>query len=156
MQNKSQRIQVDPRNIHCTKRNVSPPPPPSVHINMQLSQEENVKNLSLHLDRRLTWHKHIFAKWKQLGIPLTKKYWLLRHKTQLSKRIKLLIYKTILKPIWTWNTTLRYCFHFQQRNPRMLPIKRFVHDSGRTLVRAEYGYPKGSPITNKPLQLSVQ
>jgi hypothetical protein len=31
----------------------------------------------LHLDRRLTWHKHIFAKWKQLGITLTKMYWLL-------------------------------------------------------------------------------
>jgi hypothetical protein len=29
--------------------------------------------------------------------------------------------------------------------PRTLPIEIFVHDSGRALVRAEYGYPKGSP-----------
>jgi hypothetical protein len=28
-----------------------------------------------------------------------------------------------------------------------LSIESFVRDSGRTLVRAEYGYPKGSPIT---------
>jgi hypothetical protein len=110
----------------------------TVHINnMQLSQEENVNHLSLHLDRRLAWHQHIFGKWKQLGIALTKMYWLLGHKSQLSTRNKLLIYKTILKPIWTWNTTLGYGFHIQQRNPRMLPIESFTHDSECTLVCAE-------------------
>jgi hypothetical protein len=30
----------------------------------------------------------------------------------------------------------------------MFPIESLAHDSGRTLVRAEYGYPKGSPNTN--------
>jgi hypothetical protein len=59
------------------------PHPLSVHINnMQLSQEENVKNLTLQLDRRLTWHKNIFAKWKKLRITHTKKYWLLGRKSQ--------------------------------------------------------------------------
>jgi hypothetical protein len=29
-----------------------------------------------------------------------------------------------------------------------LPIESSAHDSGRTLVRAEYGYLKGSPNTN--------
>jgi hypothetical protein len=38
----------------------------------------------------------------------------------------------------------------------MLPTESFAHGSGRTLVRAEYGYPKGSPITNLLLQLSIQ
>jgi hypothetical protein len=134
-----------------------PPAPTLVHINnVQLSQEENVKNLRLHLDRRLTWNKHIFAKWKQLGITLTKMYWLLGRKSQLSTRNKLLIYKTILKPIWTSNTTLGYGLDFQQRHPIMLPIERFAHASECTLVHAKYGYPKGSPITNPQLQLSIQ
>jgi hypothetical protein len=46
------------------------------------------------------------------------------------------------------NTTLGYGFHFQHRNPRTFPIESLAHDSGRTSVCAEYGYPKGSPNTN--------
>jgi hypothetical protein len=57
-----------------TRRETYPP----VHINdVQLPQEEDVKYLGLHLDRRHTWYKHIFSKRKQLGITLTKMYWLL-------------------------------------------------------------------------------
>jgi hypothetical protein len=50
---------------------------PLVHINnVQLPQAEEIKYLGLHLDCRLTWRNHIFAKRKQLGITLTKMYWL--------------------------------------------------------------------------------
>jgi hypothetical protein len=38
---------------------------------VQLPQSDEVKYLGLHLDRRLTWHKHIFTNWKQLGLTLT-------------------------------------------------------------------------------------
>jgi hypothetical protein len=47
-----------------------------------------------------------------------------------------------------WNTNLVYSFHFQHRNTRTLPTESFAHDSGPTLVCAEYSYPKGSPNTN--------
>jgi hypothetical protein len=55
-------------------------------------------------------HTHIFAKRKQLGLSLTKMYWLLGRKSKLSTNNKFLIYKAILKPIWTygiqlWGTT---------------------------------------------------
>jgi hypothetical protein len=43
---------------------------------------------------------------------------------------------------------LSHIFHFIIKNPRTLLIESLVHDSGRTSVRAEYGYPKGSPNTN--------
>jgi hypothetical protein len=43
---------------------------------------------------------------------------------------------------------LGYGFHFHHRNSRTFPIESLAHDSGRTLVCAEYGYPKGSPNTN--------
>jgi hypothetical protein len=56
---------------------------------------------------------------------------------------------------------MEYSFHFQHRNSRTFPIESLAHDSGRTLVCAEYGYPKGSPNTNSyrrnpPVQLSIQ
>jgi hypothetical protein len=60
----------------------------------------------LHLDRRLTWHKHIFAKRKQLGITLTKMYLLLGCKSKLYTSNKLLKYKAIFKPIWTYGIQL--------------------------------------------------
>jgi hypothetical protein len=68
---------------------------------LQPPQEEDVKYLRLHLDRRLTWHKR-----KQLGITLTKMYWLRGRKSKLSTSNKLLIYKTILKPMWTYGIQL--------------------------------------------------
>jgi hypothetical protein len=80
---------------------------PPVRINkVQLAQEEEVKYLRLHLDRRLTWHEHIFAKRKQLGIALTKTYRLFGRKSKLSTSNKLLLYKAILKPVWTYGTQL--------------------------------------------------
>jgi hypothetical protein len=48
-----------------------------------------------------------------------------------------------------WNTTVRYGSHFKHRYLRTIPNQTFVYDSRRSLVRAEWGYPKGSPKTNR-------
>jgi hypothetical protein len=71
--------------------------------------------------------------------------------------VALKMYKTMIPDLR--NTALGY--HFQHRNSRTFPIESLAHDSGCTLVCAEYGYPKGSPNTNSwrrnpPLQLSIQ
>jgi hypothetical protein len=73
---------------------------------VQLPCADQVKYLGLHLDRKLTWHHHIFTKRKQLGLTLTKKYWLLGRSSRLSLPNKLLLYKSILKPIWTYGIQL--------------------------------------------------
>jgi hypothetical protein len=77
-----------------------------VQINNVQLPKEDVEYLELHLDRRLTWHKHIFTKQKQLGITFTKMYWLLRYMSKLSTSNKILIYKTILKSIWAYRIQL--------------------------------------------------
>jgi hypothetical protein len=53
-----------------------------------------------------TWRNHIFAKRKQLGLTLIKMHWLLGRKSRLSLSNKILLYKTILKPIWTYGIQL--------------------------------------------------
>jgi hypothetical protein len=70
--------------------------------NVQLPSADQDKYQGLHLDRKLTWHHHIFTKRKQLRLTITKTFWLLEHSSRQSLPNKLLLYKSILKPIWTY------------------------------------------------------
>lgn len=79
----------------------------------------------MHFDRRLTWTKHIKTKRKELDLKLRKMYWLIGRKSKLS----LNIYKTILKPVWTYgiqlwrtasNSNLEIMQRFQSKTLRIL------------------------------------
>jgi hypothetical protein len=48
---------------------------------------------------------YLYIKRKQRGISLTKPYWLLGRESKLSTN-RLLVYKAILKPIWTYGIQL--------------------------------------------------
>jgi hypothetical protein len=122
------------KSVHVTfttKRDTCPP----VHIN----------------DVQLPWtssrpppylaHTHIFAKRKQLGLSLTRMYWLLGRKSKLSTNNKLLVNKVILKPIWTygiqlWGTTSNSNFEILERFQSSL-----VANSGCPLVRVKFRHP---------------
>jgi hypothetical protein len=82
------------------------PPHPGPYKQYTTPQAEDVEYLGLHLDKRFFWHKNIFVKRKQLIVILTKMYWLLGRNSKLFTNNKLLIHKTILKPIWTYGTQL--------------------------------------------------
>jgi len=81
-------------------------PPVKLH-NEYLPQAEEVKYLGIHLDWRLTWRKHITTKRKQSDLKLWNLYWITGRKSQLSMENKLLVYKVILKPVWTNRIQLR-------------------------------------------------
>jgi hypothetical protein len=89
------------KSVHVTFTTRTGMCPPVHMINVQLPSADHVKYLGHDLNRELTWHHHIFTKRKQLGLTLTKMYWLLGRSSRLSLPNKLLLYKYILKPIWT-------------------------------------------------------
>lgn len=80
---------------------------PSIKMNDKLiPQADTVKYLGMHLDRRLTWKKHITTKRKELDLKFKKMYWLLGRKSALSLKNKILLYKVQLMPIWTYGIQL--------------------------------------------------
>jgi hypothetical protein len=89
-------MQANPRHIHNTKRNV----PPSSNKQCATPLKKSQVFLTTPWQETHLAQTH-FRKRKQLGITLTKMYWLLGHKSNLSTNNKLLLYKAILKPIWT-------------------------------------------------------
>jgi hypothetical protein len=80
---------------------------PPVKFNDQLlPQQQGVIYLGMHLDRRLTWKRHIIKKRKQLGIKFRSLYWLKGRNSELFLTNKLLLYKAILKPVWAYGIQL--------------------------------------------------
>lgn len=76
--------------------------PPVLWNNAALPQTSSVKYLGVHLDEKLNWRNHIWMKRLQLNSKLSKMSWLLNSKSKLSLNNKILLYKIILKPIWTY------------------------------------------------------
>jgi len=68
-----------------------------------------VKYLELHLDRRLTSRKHIQTKRQHLDYKLRAMSWLPGRCSQLSLSNKILLYKCVLKPVWTYGIQLWGC-----------------------------------------------
>jgi len=89
--------QIGPSHLHFKKGHVSPVQLNNIHF----PQTDSVNYLGIHLNRKLTWRNHISAKGKQLDLKLRNTYRIIGRKSQLSLANKLLVYKAILKPIWT-------------------------------------------------------
>jgi hypothetical protein len=121
------------KSLHVTFTTRSGTCPP-VHLNnMQLSREDHVKYLGLHLDRRLTWRQHIFAKRKQLGLTLTKMYWLFGRKPLLQN---LALQNHPETDLDLRNPTLGYGFHIQ-----IEILERFQLKALRLIVDAPWYVP---------------
>ncbi|GBP81063.1 Probable RNA-directed DNA polymerase from transposon BS [Eumeta japonica] len=108
-------------------------PPIKLH-NEEIPQSEDAKYLGMHLDRRLTWRKHIWTKRKQLDTQLRSMYWLMGRKSNLSHESKIVIYKTILKPIWTYGIQL----WGTASNSNIEILERFQSKTLRTMLDIPY------------------
>lgn len=79
---------------------------PTIHLNnLPLPVSQSVRYLGLHLDRRLTWATHIQTKRRTLNNRFHHLRPLLTSK-HVNVKNKLLIYKLLLKPIWTYGIQL--------------------------------------------------
>jgi len=92
------------KSIHCTFT-LRPINCPSITLNNQNLTAQNVRYLGLHLDCRLTWASHTHNKrlvlnnrLRHLRLLLSSKHVILHNKT--------LIYKVLLKPIWSYRIQL--------------------------------------------------
>jgi hypothetical protein len=102
------------------------------------------------LTGRLTWHKDIFIKRKQLGITLTKMYWLLGRKSKHSTSNKLLIHEIILKPIWTYRIQL-----WDTASTSIIEIsERFESNTLRIIVDASWYVP--NTVIRRDLQIQLK
>jgi len=103
------RIKVETKSTHVIytlKRADSP----RVYLNnIEIPRANVAKYLGLHLDSKLTWKVHITKKRKELDIKLKQMYWFLGKKSSFSLENKLLLYKAIIKPIWTYGIELWGC-----------------------------------------------
>jgi hypothetical protein len=61
------------------------------------------------MDSKLTWKQHIIKKRKQVDLTIKQLNWLIGRKSKLSVANKILIYKTIIIPIWTYGLELWGC-----------------------------------------------
>ena len=83
---------------------------PPVHINQaNIPQTEMVKYLGLHFDKRLSWREHATKTRKHLDLKTRELAWLIGKRSTLSQTNKILIYKTVLKPIWTYGLAVWGC-----------------------------------------------
>ena len=83
---------------------------PPVYVNQTIvPHAETVKYLGIHFDQWLTWKDHIVKKRMQLDRKTREINWLIGKDSPLSLENKILIYKTALKPVWTYEIELSGC-----------------------------------------------
>jgi len=74
--------------------------------NTLLPQSDEVSYLGVHLERRLTSRTHIKAKRTHLRLKANSLHWLINSQSPLSLYNKVLLYNSVLKPIWTYGSQL--------------------------------------------------
>lgn len=71
-----------------------------------IPEVNKVKYLGLTLDKKLNFKEHIEDKKKQVSLTIIKYDWLVGRRSSLSLENKILIYKTIIRPMWAYCCTL--------------------------------------------------
>ncbi|MGR0202193.1 hypothetical protein [Klebsiella pneumoniae] len=106
-----------------------------ININGQpVPYSDTAKYLGVTLDAKLKWKEHVKKKKEELNIKLRKMYWLLGRGSQLTIENKLLIYKQVLRPVWTYGIQLWGC----TKKTNLNIIQTFQNKVLRSIVDAPW------------------
>lgn len=70
---------------------------------------DSAKYLGVTLDSKLRWKQHVKNKRQQLNLKFKKMYWLLGGHSPLSLTNKVLLYKQVLRPVWSYACEIWGC-----------------------------------------------
>jgi hypothetical protein len=86
------------------------------------------------LDAKLRWKVHVKKKREELGLKYRQMYWLMGRRSALTTYNKLVLYKQILKPVWTYGIQLWGC----TKPSNIAIIQRFQNKVLRAIVNAPW------------------
>jgi len=95
---------------------------------------KTAKYLGMTLDAKLRWKVHVKEKREELGLKYRQMYWLMRRRSALTTQNKLVLYKQILKPVWTCGIQLWGC----TKPSNIAIIQRFQNKILRAIVNAPW------------------
>lgn len=100
--NETKSIYINFTNKHCNRHTMT--------LNgTTLKAANTAKYLGMTLDTKLQWKPHIKMKQQELQIKFRSLYWLLGRNSELSLSNKIVLYKSVLRPIWTYGVQLWGC-----------------------------------------------
>lgn len=116
------------------------------HVPIYIDQIEvpfsnSAKYLGMTLDVKLRWKEHVKKKRTELELKYRNLSWLMDRNSKLSQHNKLMLYKQILKPIWTYGIQLWGCAN----NTVISTIQKFQNKVLRNIVKAPW-YIRNSDI----------
>lgn len=100
---KKWRIQLNgSKSIHVNFTNKKIQNIPIIIDSLAIPYANEAKYLGMTLDARLRWKEHVKKKKKELDIKYRKMHWLIGRRSELNTHNKMLLYKQVLKPVWTY------------------------------------------------------
>lgn len=99
----------NPKSVHTVFTNKKVNYIPILIENKPVPYSDSAKYLGVTIDRKLIWKHHIKNKREQLNAKYRQMYWLLGRNSALSIANKVLLYKQVLRPVWTYACELWGC-----------------------------------------------
>ena len=127
------RLNAD-KSIHVNFTNKRCPHIPTIMNGKPIPHSQTAKYLGMTPDAKLRRKVHVKKKREELGLKYKHMYWLMGRRSAMSTHNKLMLYKQILKPLWTYDIQLWGC----TKPSNTAIIQRFQNNVLRNTVDAPW------------------